>query len=54
MIDQKQPNNVVYVKYLNSMTTNNATCICEIKSTVTMTKAAFNNKKIVLSSAKWS
>jgi adenine specific DNA methylase Mod len=45
MIDQKQPENVVYFKYLDSMITNYAICICEIKLRVTMPKAAFKNLK---------
>jgi hypothetical protein len=45
MIDQKQLENVEYFKYLGSMITKDATCTCEIKYSIAMAKAAFNNKK---------
>jgi hypothetical protein len=31
VIDQKQPENVEYYKYFDSMITNDARCTCEIK-----------------------
>ena len=34
-----------YSKYLTSMITNNVRCRWEIKSNITMAKAAFKNKK---------
>ena len=48
MIDQKQPENVEYFKYLGSMLTNDGrcTCKCEIKSRIAMAKAAFNKKTL--------
>jgi hypothetical protein len=45
MIDQKQPENVEYFKYLVSMITNDARCTREIKSRIAMAKAAFSKKK---------
>jgi predicted RNA-binding protein len=44
MTDQKQPENVEYFNYLGSMITNDARCTLEIKSKISMTKAAFNKK----------
>jgi len=44
MIDQKQLENVECFKYLGSMLTNDGRCTCEIKSRITMAKAAFNKK----------
>jgi hypothetical protein len=44
MVDQKQLENVEYLKYLGSMITNDARCTQEIKSTIGMAKAAFNKK----------
>ena len=41
MIDQKQPENVEYFNYVCSIITNDARCICEIKSRIAMTKATF-------------
>jgi hypothetical protein len=52
MIDQKQPEDVVHFKHLDSMKTNYAICVCEIKSKVNMAKAAL--KKGLFSSANWS
>jgi hypothetical protein len=43
MIDQKQL--VEYFSYLGSMITKDARCTLEVKSRVTITKAAFNKKK---------
>ena len=45
MIDQKQLENVECFKYLDSVLTNDGRCTCEIKSRITMAKAAFNKKK---------
>jgi hypothetical protein len=45
MIDQKQPVNMEYFKYLGSMITNDARCTCEIKSKIAMAKDAFSKKK---------
>jgi hypothetical protein len=50
MIDQKQPENVEYFKYLGGMITNNARCTHEIKSRIAMAKAAFNKKKVLFTS----
>jgi hypothetical protein len=47
MIDQKQLENVESFKYLGNMLTNDGRCICEIKSSVAMAKAAFNKKRAV-------
>ena len=44
-IDQKQLENVKYVKYLGSMLTEDGRCTCEIKSRIAMAKAAFKKKK---------
>jgi len=44
MIDQKQLKNVECFKYLGSILTNDGRCSCEIKSRITMAKAAFNKK----------
>ena len=37
-------------KYLGSMLTDDGSCTCEIKSGITMAKAAFNNKKNLFTS----
>jgi hypothetical protein len=50
MIDQKQPENAEYFKYLGSMITNDARCTREIKSRIAMAKAAFNKKKSLFTS----
>ena len=42
MIDQKQLENVEYFNYLDSITTNDARCTREIKSSIVMPRAAFN------------
>ena len=44
MIDQKQPENVEYFKYLGSMVKYDARCAREIKSRIAMAKVAFNKK----------
>jgi hypothetical protein len=36
---------VEYLNYLDSITTNDARCTCEVKSRTAMAKAAFNRKK---------
>ena len=43
-IDQKQPQNVEYFNYVVT----NDVCTCEIKSRITMAKAAFNKNKAKL------
>ena len=50
IIDQKQPENAEYFKYLGSMLTNDGRCTCEIKSRIAMAKAAFSKKKILFTS----
>jgi hypothetical protein len=50
MTDQKQPENVEYSNYLGSMIINDARCICKIKSSTVMAKAAFNEKKTLFTS----
>ena len=45
MVDQKHLGNVECFKYLGSMLTNDGRCTCEIKSTISMAKAAFNETK---------
>ena len=47
MIGQKQPENVEYFNYFDNIT-NDVRCACEIKSRVTMAKAALKNKKKTL------
>jgi hypothetical protein len=42
MIDQKQLENVEYLKYLDSMLPGR--CTCEIKSTIAIVKAPFNKQ----------
>jgi len=44
MINQKQPQNVEYLKYLSSMITNDARCTRGIKSRISMAKAVFSKK----------
>jgi hypothetical protein len=44
MIDQKQLENVEYLKYLGSMLPNAGRCTCKIKSTIAMIKAQFNKQ----------
>jgi hypothetical protein len=50
MIDQKQLENLEYFNYLGSMITNDARCRREIKSRISMAKAAFNKKKTLFTS----
>jgi hypothetical protein len=49
-IDQKQPDNVDYFRYLSNMLTNNASGIREIKSWIAMAKAAFNQNNYIFMS----
>jgi hypothetical protein len=50
MIDQKQLDNVEYLKYLNSMLTNYGRCTCKIKYRIAMAKAAFNKTMALFTS----
>ena len=50
MMDQKQLENVECFKYLGSMLTNDERCTYEIKSMITMAKAAFSKKKTLFTS----
>jgi hypothetical protein len=50
MKNQKQPENVAHFSYLGSMVTNNARGTREIKSTIDVTKAAFNKEKNLFTS----
>jgi hypothetical protein len=50
MIDQKHLENVEYFNYLGSMITNDARCTREIKSRIALAKAAFNEKKTLVTS----
>jgi len=50
VIDQKQPENVEYYKYFDSMITNDARCTCEIKPCIALATAAFKRKKILFTS----
>jgi chorismate mutase len=45
MIDQKEPGNVEYFKYLGSVVRNDGRCTREIKSRIAVAKAAFKTKK---------
>jgi hypothetical protein len=45
MVDHKQPDNVEYFNYCNSIVTNNARYAREIKSRIAITRRAFNKKK---------
>jgi len=45
MLYQKQPENVEYFSYLDSMITYDARCPREIKSKMAMVKATFSKKK---------
>ena len=49
-IDQKQLENLKCFKYLGSMLTDDGRCTCEIKSRISMAKAAFNKKKNLFTS----
>jgi len=48
-VDQKQPENVIYFKYLVSVMTNDARCTCEIKARITTEKVAFKEKYLFTS-----
>ena len=50
MIDQKQLENVEFIKYLRSILTNDGRSTCEIKCSIPMTKAAINKKKALFTS----
>jgi len=50
MIDKKQLENVECFKFLGSMLTNDGRCTCEVKSRITMAKAAFSKKKTLFTS----
>jgi len=50
MIDQKQPKNVEYYIYLCSMITNDVRCMQEIKSKISIAKAAFSKTKPLFTS----
>ena len=50
MIEQKQLEIVECFKYLGSILTNDGRCTCEIKSRISMAKAAFNKKKTLFTS----
>ena len=50
IIDQKQLENVECFKYLGSLLTNDGRCTREIKSRITMAKAAFSKKKTLFTS----
>jgi hypothetical protein len=47
MIDQKQLENVEYFKYLSNMISDDARCTREIKSRISMAKAAFNQQTLL-------
>jgi hypothetical protein len=49
-IDQKQLENVKCFRYLGSMLTDDGRCTCEIKSRISMAKAAFNKNKNLFTS----
>ena len=50
MLDQKQLESVESLKYLGSMLTNEGRCTCEVKSRISMAKAAFNKKRSLFTS----
>jgi hypothetical protein len=50
MIDQKQLENVESFKYLGSILTNDGRYTCEIKCSISMTKATFNKKMTLFTS----
>jgi len=50
MFHKNQLENMEYFKYLSSIITNCAKCTREIKSSIAMSKAAFNKKKAVCTS----
>ena len=47
MIDQKQPKNVEYLNYVDSMIKNVTRCTRGIKSKIALAKAALKKKKIL-------
>jgi len=49
-VDQKQPENVEYFSYLDSVVTNDVRCTPEIKSKITVAKAAFNETMALFTS----
>jgi hypothetical protein len=50
MMDQKQLENVEYFNCLGTLITNDARCVCEIKSRIVMAKAALNKEKTLFTS----
>jgi hypothetical protein len=46
----KQPENMEYLNYLSGMITNDARCIREIKSMISIAKAALNKQKTLFTS----
>jgi hypothetical protein len=50
MVHQKQLENVEYFKYLSSIITNHARGPREIRSSIVISKAAFNKKKALFTS----
>ena len=47
-VDQKQLENVKFLKYLGSMLKEDGRCTCEIRSRIVIAKATFNKKEILL------
>jgi len=50
ILNQKQLENVKSFKYLASILTNDGRCTCEVKCRNSMVKAAFNKKRVLLTS----
>jgi hypothetical protein len=50
MVHQKQLQNMKYFKYLSSIVTNLARCTREIRSSIALSKAAFNKEKFLFTS----
>jgi hypothetical protein len=50
VVDQKQLENMKSFKYWGSILTNDGRCTCEIKCKIAMAKAAFNKKRVLLTS----
>ena len=50
MIGQKHSDNVECFSYLDTMIINDVRCTCEIKSRISLAKAAFNKKKTLFKS----
>jgi hypothetical protein len=50
MIDQKQPENVEYFNYLDSIIINVGRCTCEIIARISTSKTAFHKKKTLFPS----